>query len=382
MGSASVKTSPGFVDAHSHLRSTSYADQGIGGSCLEEALLRMCAMTSPPLEDDVFVACVDLIERGVTTVQAMFHTFGDPDDYWEALDATVRGVEKSGIRAVIILGTTDQAEFLPLGVEDPGLPDFCAVSRRLSEAEFGEVVARAKSSYPDITLGVGPVGPQWCSDSLLGTLGEIASEGYRVHSHFLESVAQRTWAPGNSLERLRTHRLLGPNTSLAHAVWCSDSELRTLSDLGVQLVACPLSNRLLGAGEAPVESWLHHGITAGIGLDSADSSAQPLEVARLAFSSSEADEALTVGGLACVGLTQTDDTVVWQDREHGVVDSVEIDGRVLVNQGQFHDHAAVEDARHRIFESMQRDAANRTKRLSEIDSISHAYRRSIEGCSR
>jgi cytosine/adenosine deaminase-related metal-dependent hydrolase len=145
-------------------------------------------MTSPPLEDDAFVACVDLIERGVTTVQAMFHTFGDPDDYLEALHATIRGVEKSGIRAVIILGTTDQAEFLPLGAEDPGLPDFCAVSRRLSEAEFVEVVAHARAKYPEVTFGVGPVGPQWCSDSLLGTIGEIASEGYRIHSHFLESA--------------------------------------------------------------------------------------------------------------------------------------------------------------------------------------------------
>lgn len=380
MVSSSVNTSPGFVDAHSHLRSTSYAEQGIGGPCFEEALLRMCAMTSPPLEDDAFVACVDLIERGVTTVQAMFHTFGDPDDYLEALHATIRGVEKSGIRAVIILGTTDQAEFLPLGAEDPGLPDFCAVSRRLSEAEYVEVVAQARAKYPEVTFGVGPVGPQWCSDSLLGTIGEIASEGYRIHSHFLESAAQRTWAPGSSLERLRVHHLLGPNTSLAHAVWCSDSELHTLADLGVQLVTCPLSNRLLGTGEAPVESWLNHGITTGIGLDSADSSIRPLEVARLAFSPSEADEALTTGGLACVGVLRSDDTVIWQDRERGLVGSVEIDGRVLINQGQFHDQSAVEEARHRILEAMHRDATNRTRRLSEIDSVSHDYRRSVEGC--
>ena len=339
----------------------------------------MCAMTSPPLEDDVFVACVDLIERGVTTVQAMFHTFGDPDDYVEALDATVKGVEKSGIRAVIILGTTDQAEFLPLRSKDRGLPGFCAVSRRLSEAEFAEVVAQARSNYPRITFGVGPVGPQWCSDSLLGTLGEIASEGYRVHSHFLESAAQRTWTPGSSLERLKAHRLLGPNTSLAHAVWCTDSELHIISDLGVQLVTCPLSNRLLGAGEAPVESWLHRGITTGIGLDSADSSVRPLEVARLALSPYEADKALTTGGLACVGLTRVDDTVIWHDRERGVVDSVEIDGRVLITQGQFHDHSAVEGARHRIFEAMQRDGMDRMKRQSEIDSVIRDYRRRIEG---
>lgn len=376
----SANPSPGFVDAHSHLRSTSYAEQGINGASLEEGLLRMCAMTSTPLEDDVFVACVDLIEQGVTTVQAIFHTFGDADEYMEALDATVKGIERSGIRAILILGTTDQAEFLPLGAEDPGLPDFCAVSRRLTEAEFGDVVARARKNYPGISFGVGPVGPQWCSDSLLGTIGEIASEGYRVHSHFLESAAQRSWVPGNVLERLRTHRLLGPKTSLAHAVWCSDIELQALSDLGVQLVTCPLSNRLLGAGEAPVESWLRHGITAGIGLDSADSSVRPLDVARLAFSPSDAHEALTAGGLACVGLSGVEDVVVWEDRERGEVQSVEINGRSLVASGKFHDRSAVEEAKHRITEAMQRDATNRMKRHLALDAIIHDYHRSFTGC--
>ena len=72
--------------------------------------------------------------------------------------------------------------------------------------------------------------------------------------------------------------------------------------------------------------------------------------------------------------------VTWQDRERGLVGSVEIDGRVLINQGQFHDQSAVEEARHRILEAMHRDATNRTKRLSEIDSVSHDYRRSVEGC--
>jgi len=195
----------GFVDAHTHLRSTGYAAHGIAGTSFEEALLRMSAMTPIPVEDDVFVACVGLLEQGVTTVQVIFHTFGDPDEYRATLHATIRGIERSGIRALVVLGTTDQAEFLPVGVANPELPDFCQVTRRLSAAEFGDVVSTATQDYPGISLGVGPVGPQWCSDSLLGTIGDIATEGYRVHAHFLESAAQRSWAPGAVLSRMRTH---------------------------------------------------------------------------------------------------------------------------------------------------------------------------------
>lgn len=377
MDTQSPTSTRGFVDAHSHLRSTSYADHGVSGATLEEALLRMTAMTPVPLADDVFVACVDLLEQGVTTVQLMFHTFGDPDDYREALDATIRGIQLSGIRALVILGTTDQAEFLPVGATDVELPEFSRVTRRLSGAEFGEVVSAALREHPGVAFGVGPVGPQWCSDSLLGTIGDIASEGLRVHTHFLESPAQRSWAPGSPLARLQTHGLLGPHTSLAHAVWCSDSELESLADLGVQLVTCPHSNRLLNAGQAPVTKWLSRGITVGIGLDSADPHVKPLDVARLALSPEEADQALTEGGLRCAGFPDVDDVVTWADRDSGAVKSVDIDGVRLVSNGQFRDHSTVESARARIAEHMNRDSSHRRERHNTIDAMVESYHRLI-----
>lgn len=382
MSAPSTVATAGFVDAHTHLRSTSYADHGIGGTSFEEALLRMSAMTSVPIDDDVFVACADLLTQGVTTVQVIFHTFGAPDDYRAALHATIQGIERSGIRALVVLGTTDQAEFLPTGATHPGLPDFCQVTRRLSEAEFGDVVSKATRDYPGISFGVGPVGPQWCSDSLLGAIGDIASEGYRVHSHFLESAAQRTWAPGDVLSRMKTHGLLGPSTSLAHAVWCSDEELHILSDLGVGLVTCPHSNRLLQAGRAPVDDWLRRGITVGVGLDSADPTARPLDVARLALPPAEAERALTEGGLSCAGFSNVYDRVVWTDKESGIVDSVEIDGTTVVSHGQFREHSALELARERITETMNRDAANRKSRHSSIDAMIHRYHRQIAGGAR
>jgi len=379
MSPPSTVATAGFVDAHTHLRSTGYAAHDIVGTSFEEALLRMSAMTPVPIEDDVFVACVGLLEQGVTTVQVIFHTFGDPDEYRAALHATIQGIERSGIRALVVLGTTDQAEFLPVGVTSPRLPDFCQVTRRLSAAEFGDVVSTATQDYPGISFGVGPVGPQWCSDSLLGTLGDIATEGYRVHAHFLESAAQRSWAPGAVLSRMQTHGLLGPQTSLAHAVWCSDKELQVLSDLGVGLVTCPHSNRLLQAGRAPVDDWLRRGITVGVGLDSADPQARPVDVARLALSPTEAERALTEGGLSCAGFSHVNDRVVWTDRELGVVDSVEIDGTTVISHGRFRDHSTVEAARERITETMNRDAANRKSRHSSIDAVIHDYHSHIAG---
>ena len=379
----STNTSPlpstgGFIDAHSHLRSTSYHDHGIRGETLEEALLRMTAMTRVDIEDDVFVACSELVAHGVTGVQVMFHTFGDPSDYAEALHHTVEGIRRSGIRALVILGTTDRAEFTPPGIDPVGLiPDFSLPTRRLSHSEYAEAVSHAMGNYPDISFGVGPVGPQWCSDDLLSMIGEISQGGLRVHTHCAESQTQRQWA-GDLVGRLRAAKLLGPNTSLAHAVWLGDSELDELRDLGVSLVTCPLSNHLLGAGVAPVDKWQRKGIPFGIGLDSADRTATPVGVASQVLSRDNALSALTEGGFQATGLTTHADHVSWSDDSLLKPTDVVIGGTPRVMSGELVAHADVHQARARINEAMERDATHRQLRQATLDSLMPGYLRAIQ----
>lgn len=372
------RETPGFIDAHTHLRSTSYSEHGIAGECLEEALLRMTAMTSVDIEDDVFVACSELIEKGVTGVQAMFHTFGDPDEYGRALDATIAGVRRSGVRALIVLGTTDQAEFLPPQC-DPTLelPELSIHPRRLTPEEFGDVVERSTNRYPEITFGIGPVGPQWCSDTLLHAIGEISQQGFRVHSHFAESTAQRHWA-GNLVKRMNQAGLLGPHTSLAHAVWLSSEEIRELSDLGVSLVTCPLSNSLLNAGLADVPSWQSAGISFGVGLDSADRTATPMAVAGRVLSPADAEHALTIGGHHATGIDTRDDRVMWADTEETRPHSVAIGGIECVTNGRLVNHDEVDEARSRISEAMSRDAPLRADRHQVLDGIMPQYLETIQ----
>lgn len=376
-GQGEDRVTPGFIDAHSHLRSTSYHEHGIRGENLEEALLRMTAMTGVDIADDVFVACSELIAKGVTGVQMMFHTFGDPDDYLHALDQTVRGIRRSGIRALVVLGTTDSAEFVPPGIKQESLlPDFSVPSRRLSPEEFGDVVERARGNYPEMLFGVGPVGPQWCSDSLLNTIGELSQQNFRIHSHFAESQAQRHWA-GDLLDRMRHARLLGPHTSLAHAVWLEDSEMEELGDLGVTLVTCPLSNHLLGAGTADVASWKQRDISFGVGLDSADRDATPMAVATRAVSRDDAILALTEGGTSASGLDTTGDRVEWSSDTLETPLSVSINGQQVVVDGQLTAGDDVNRAREKIFEAMLADEASREKRHKILDSHMPTYLQAV-----
>ncbi len=371
--SSTPRITAGFVDAHSHLRATSYSQHGIGGASLEEGLLRMSAMTTVDARDDAFVACSELIEKGVTGVQVMFHTFGDADEYLEALDSLVAGIARSGIGALIVLGTTDQAEFFPLGCE-PGLAlaDLVGVPRRLTPSEFGRVVERATSQYPDVAFGVGPVGPQWCSDELLHAIGELAKQGYRVHSHVAESSSQRAWA-GDLVARLERARLLGPHTSLAHAVWLTDDELRLLADRGTSLVTCPLSNQLLSAGTANVTRWQAAGVSFGVGMDSADRTATPMSVAQHALSFQDAEHALTIGGARATGLDCSSDEVDWSAGDLETPRRVVIGGRERLADGALVDLAEVDQARGRIAEAMLRDAPRRAIRHRALDTLMPEY---------
>lgn len=376
-GAGENRVTPGFIDAHSHLRSTSYHEHGIRGKSLEEALLKMTAMTSVDIADDVFVACSELIAKGVTGVQMMFHTFGDPNDYLRALDQTVKGITRSGIRALVVLGTTDSAEFVPPGVEHEGLlPDFSLPTRRLSIEEFGGVVERALSDYPHVSFGVGPVGPQWCTDALLNTIGDISQHNLRIHSHFAESQAQRHWA-GDLLVRMRRAKLLGPRTSLAHAVWLEDSEMDELSDLGVTLVTCPLSNQLLQAGTADVASWQQKRIAVGVGLDSADRDATPMAVAAQSMSRDDALAAFTVGGFSASGLDTTADRVEWSTEALDNPLSVTIGGHQIVVDGQLTNSDDVHEARERISERMLADQASRETRHQILDGHMPKYLKAI-----
>ena len=372
----------GFIDAHSHLRASSLSSQGIG-QCenLEEALVRFSAMTVVEPYDEALVACSELILGGVTGVQFMFHVFGDKERYQSQLEEVLRGVSDSGIRALAILGVTDEAEYLPTSFSGQSpLPQWTEPARGLSGAELGEIYRWAKVRYPGLEFGIGPVGPQWCSDGLMEELGELAQEGMRIHSHLLESPRQRHWGSENPLERLDRFGLLGPKTSLAHCVWCNDRELKTMAEKGAQPVTCPGSNRILGAGTANLEAWKQSGVELGFGLDSSAEEIKPFEIAQLAMDRGDALTALTSGGQACTDLATHRDTVKWADEELTSPLQVWINDEELVSDGRLKDSERYQAAKGRVLQALSQDRANREGRIAEVDRAMPNYQRALDSC--
>ena len=375
-----VKTTPGFVDAHSHLRSTSLESQGVVPcSNLEEALLRFTAMTSIDPVDDAFVATADLVRAGVTGVQVFFHTFARKEEYLASLVDVVSGIQKSGIRALVILGITDQAEFIRDNLDASGLlPSWLPPKHNLTAGEYAEVFAQAKSLFPEMTFGLGPIAGQWCSDALLGQLRELNEPNTRIHSHLLESPRQRNWVGENPLLRLERFGLIGPKTSLAHGVWCEDSDLNLIRNMGAQLVTCPGSNRALNAGTADLLKWQKHGVEFGFGLDSAAAEILPLKIATSAMSIEMAEKALSQGGKSCTDLDVFADQVTWRSYEEGVTQDVVIAGRALVEDGRLVYESEYQSAQNRIEEAMLRDAHEREERQQVLDELMPAFQRALD----
>lgn len=379
---STLKTTSGFIDAHSHLRSTTVTEQLVAGSgSLEEALLRMSAMSYVDETDETLIACADLVRAGVTGVQTVFHTFGSPQEYLESLSKALDGIERSGIRALVILGLTDQAEFIPTELENQSLlPPWLPPKRKMAPEQFAKVYTEAKKLYPTVTFGVAPVGPQWCSISLLGIIRELAEDGARIHSHLLESKAQRNWIGENPLTRLSTAGLLGPKTSLAHGVWCDADDLQLIRDTGAQLVTCPGSNATLGAGKADLALWEKQGVKFGFGLDSSADEISPFKIAREAMSDEVALRALTEGGRSCTDLPSDQDLVEWDDFDAGIAKRVTVGGKVLFDGKLLHNQGEVVQARARAAEAMQADRSNRVNRKATIDALLPNYLKAIKQC--
>jgi hypothetical protein len=172
---------------------------------------------------------------------------------------------------------------------------------------------------------------------------------------------------------LNAFDLLGPQTSLAHAVWLTDAEFKKVHETGTHLVTCPKSNIVLKSGKADCAAWREHEINVGIGLDSISGIEEPLRTAKLAFTERDALHALTIGGSEAAGLDTSPDTVKWSDWESSVAQEVSIAGEVIFKDGAHLRNEELIEARTRVSKKMAADSEGRDNRHASLDKIMNKY---------
>jgi 5-methylthioadenosine/S-adenosylhomocysteine deaminase len=262
---------PGLVNAHNH----SYANLVKGtveNLPLELWMLYTLAEGKKMTKEDVYISSllgsIEALKGGTTAF--LDH---QPQPF-EALLESARAYKEARIRALLTpqFGDKPYQQTLPRTVEIDSLP------RQHQESaehylEMLESLLDALADFDDrIKCGIGPSGPQRCSDSLLLGSYELA-EKHDVpwHTHVLETKPQeatsRKLYGKRMIEHLDHLGILSSRCSLAHVVWISEEEMEVLTDKDVSVVHNPASNLLLGSGVMPLIPLREAGVRIALGTD-------------------------------------------------------------------------------------------------------------------
>jgi cytosine/adenosine deaminase-related metal-dependent hydrolase len=260
---------PLLVNAHDHGRGAGNVLAGIADAPLEPwiASLRTGPGILPPTQTSlVGDACRMMLRSGVGAT-VICPNPQHPDTAAEVAEAAAAATT-CGIRAAIVYPFADcMGDLYGRTRQAPGWSP-SEVRRHLRAVEdlAGSV------DDPGIEIQLGPVGPQWVSESTLEAVAAHAADtGRRVHMHLLESRAQRAWAdrtyPEGLLDFLDRIGLLGPHVCFAHGTNLRPEELAGLAAAGAVVSFNASSNLRLASGIPPLAAGLDAPLAVGAGLD-------------------------------------------------------------------------------------------------------------------
>jgi 5-methylthioadenosine/S-adenosylhomocysteine deaminase len=277
---------PGLVNAHVHSHNN-YFRGAFENLPLDLCVLQVWGIGARPearrltprqVYARALLGCAEMLRTGTTT--AVDDVNLNPCLTEEHVAAVVQAYEDSGMRAVVAPHVFD----VPYHQSVPFLGD--SLPAPLREALEGGARAdvpalagfmracarRWGGSGRRVRFGIGPSGPQRCSDALLLAMAEVAEEcDLPLYIHLLETRTQAAMGPtvyGKTLvARLRDLGVLGPRVSLGHAVWVTPGDVQMLADARVTVCHLPVSNLRLGSGIAPVPRMLRAGVPVALGTD-------------------------------------------------------------------------------------------------------------------
>ncbi|MDB5409944.1 MAG: Amidohydrolase [Rhodospirillales bacterium] len=275
---------PGLVNAHSH--SASALQRGnVAGAPLDlfvmEAMSRRSRRTANHVRVAALLHATEMLKRGITGV--IDHLRHGAVPTVEAVGAAVRAYQDIGMRAVVAPMFEDKRYIDSMPIDHARLP--AQVLDRWQHmnppapedyfAMMEEVAAEARG-HDRVRIMLGVDGPQRCTTRLLEMAGDFADRHkLGLHTHLLEAKTQALMAPvefdGSFVAYLDHFGLIGPRSSLAHFVWCTDRDIEIAAEKGVNVVNNPVSNLVLGSGLQPTARLLAAGVSVALGTDGCSS---------------------------------------------------------------------------------------------------------------
>ena len=265
---------PGLVNCHHHLYQHStrgYAQQATLFEWLT-ALYPVWAHIDDSIVDAAARAGLAALARsGCTTSTDHHYVF--PRHAGDLLGVEVEAARSIGLRFHPCRGAMD------LGQSKGGLPpDDIVEERDAILAASADAIDRFHDPAPGamVRIALAPTSPFSVTTELMAETADFArSRGVRLHTHLAETHDEEEFClerfGKRPLEYLDSVGWLGDDVWLAHCVHLDGGEAERMGATGTGVAHCPTSNGRLGAGIAPVASYLAAGVPVGLGVDGAAS---------------------------------------------------------------------------------------------------------------
>lgn len=274
---------PGFADAHSHAfhRALRGRTHDAGGSfwTWRDRMYAVADVLTPELYERLAAATyAEMSLAGVTSV-GEFHylhhrrdgsPYPDPDAMAEALR---RAAARAGVRLTLL-----DACYLHGGLGPAGYTPLAAHQRRFGDGDAGAWrarVARLRERWaldPGARVGAAVHSVRAVDPVAVAVVARWAREqDVPLHVHLSEqpeeNEAVRTVYGRTPTRLLHEADVLGPRTTVVHAVHLSDQDAALLAHSGAGVCVCPSTERDLADGLAPVEALRVAGVPLCVGSD-------------------------------------------------------------------------------------------------------------------
>src|SRR6266700_509112 len=257
---------PGFVNAHHHI-GLSPVQLGISDTTLELWFATSIAMRDRIPYFDTLYAAFEMLASGTTTAQHLHGWLpGDPRQTEEEAESIIRAYEDVGMRVSYCYALREQnhlvyeanEQFLNRVGDDvrPLLAEYFA-GFQMPAAETIALFEHLRARHGGkerVRIQLAPSNQQWCTDEGLAMLADSAEKhGVPIHMHLVETPYQKEYARcrghgGTAVDHIKRFGLLGPQTTLGHAVWLSESDLDELAETHTNVCHNCSSNFRLRSG--------------------------------------------------------------------------------------------------------------------------------------
>jgi 5-methylthioadenosine/S-adenosylhomocysteine deaminase len=285
LGGSGYIVLPGLVNAHHHGNGLSPLHMGIPDSSLERWIIQRIGMKVVDVYLSAAYAAIKLIQSGTTTVM-LNQSLGAASRMEEDAQAMLGAFRDAGLRVCYSLGYRQQNRIVYADDETflKRLPAQAAELMRtvlkaghLPSDDYFRFYDRLIPSLAEqrdrVRVALSPSNLQWCSDDFLREVKAYASSGHLpIHMHLLETFYQKEYAfrtfGKSAVKHLADMQFLGPDVSIAHAVWLTEADIGIVAKSGTQVCHNASSNLKLQSGIAPVQPLLAQGATVALGTDS------------------------------------------------------------------------------------------------------------------